>query len=248
MLDYKYPIISGCVLVIFSIKVFAQFDWQIRDGFDDITSRMGKVGADNCKVVDRNALFLPQDSVTHVPNIRQIGIDPVLPNRTNLLQLHNMALSRAFFYSFILQRAADDDEPGFMYYFLSAISDVAANRFINSSAIYFSPNMSFTPSYKGFFNKTMPLFAPRAFRSDDFNDPFHLERISTLNTIEAVDLGAIPNNSMSMNYTHSHYKINDWYSAWLPDFTRRQDSKTTYSVQITHANGTNETFTWHGPP
>ncbi|GIY87594.1 hypothetical protein CEXT_418131 [Caerostris extrusa] len=248
MLNYKYPIISGCVLVIFSIKVFAQFDWQIRDGFDDITSRMGKVGADNCKVVDRNALFLPQDSVTHVPNIRQIGIDPVLPNRTNLLQLHNMALTRAFFYSFILQRAADDDEPGFMYYFLSAISDVAANRFINSSAIYFSPNMSFTPSYKGFFNKTMPLFAPRAFRSDDFNDPFHLERISTLNTIEAIDLGAIPNNSMSMNYTHGHYKINDWYSAWLPDLTKRQDSKTTYSVQITHANGTNETFTWHGPP
>ncbi|GFQ90793.1 g-protein coupled receptor [Trichonephila clavata] len=248
MLNYKYPVISGCVLVIFSIKVFAQFDWQIRDGFDDITSRMGKVGAENCKVVDRNALFLPQDSVTHVPNIRQIGIDPVLPNRTNLLQLHNMALSRAFFYSFILQRAADDDEPGFMYYFLSSISDVAANRFINSSAIYFSPNMSFTPSYKGFFNKTMPLFAPRAFRSDDFNDPFHLERISTLNTIEAIDLGAIPNNSMSLNYTHGHYKINDWYSAWLPDLTKRQDSKTTYSVQITHGNGTNETFTWHGPP
>ncbi|GFS50117.1 g-protein coupled receptor [Trichonephila clavipes] len=150
--------------------------------------------------------------------------------------------------AFILQRAADDHEPGFMYYFLSAISDVAANRFLNSSAIYFSPNMSFTPSYKGFFNKTMPLFAPRAFRSDDFNDPFHLERISTLNTIEAIDLGAIPNNSMSLNYTHSHYKINDWYSAWLPDLTKRQDSKTTYSVQITHGNGTNETFTWHGPP
>ncbi|XP_054706356.1 uncharacterized protein LOC129216197 [Uloborus diversus] len=209
---------------------------------------MSKVGADNCKVVDRNALFLPKDSVTHVPNIRQIGIDPVLPNRTSLLQIHNMAMSRAFFYSFILQRAADENEPGFMYYFLSSISDVAANRFINGSAIYFSPNMSFTPSYKGFFNKTMALFAPRAFRSDDFNDPFHLERISTLNTIEAIDLGAVPNNSMSMNYTHPHYKINEWYYAWLPDKTRRQDSKTTYSVQITYANNTNETFVWHGPP
>lgn len=51
-----------------------------------------------------------------------------------------------------------------MYYFMSVISDVAANRFINASAIYYAPNMSFTPSYKGFFNKTMPLFAPRAFR------------------------------------------------------------------------------------
>lgn len=100
MFNYKLPIISVCVLVIFSIRVIAQFDWQIRDGFDDITSRMGKVGADNCKVVDRNALFLPQDAVTHVPDIRKIGIDPVLPNRTNLLQIHNMALSRAFFYRY----------------------------------------------------------------------------------------------------------------------------------------------------
>lgn len=85
-------------------------------------------------------------------------------------------------------------------------------------------------------------------RSDDFNDPFHLERISTLNTIEAIDLGAVPNNSMSRNYTHPHYKINEWYYAWLPDLTKRQDSKTTYSVQITYANGTNDTFIWHGPP
>lgn len=135
-----------------------------------------------------------------------------------------------------------------MYYFLSAISDVAANRFINASAIYYGPHMAFTPSYKGFYNKTMPLFAPRAFRSDDFNDPYHLQGTSTLNTIEAIDLGAIPNNSMSTNYTNEQYKINDWYRAWLPDVTKRHDSKTTYTAQITYSNGTNETFVWHGPP
>lgn len=89
-------------LVIFFIHVIAQFDWQIRDGFDEITSRMTKVTGENCKVVDRNALFLPRDSVTHIPNIRQIGIDPVLPNRTSLLQIHNMAMSRAFFYRYVI--------------------------------------------------------------------------------------------------------------------------------------------------
>ncbi|UYV67905.1 hypothetical protein LAZ67_5002460 [Cordylochernes scorpioides] len=150
--------------------------------------------------------------------------------------------------NYILKKAPDQDEPGFMYYFLSVVSDVAANRFINSSAIYFAPNMSFTPSYKGFFNKTLPLFAPRAFRADDYNDPFHLERISTLNTIEAADLGAVPKDSKSTNYTHDQYLINEWYTQWLPDLTTRHDSKTTYTVQITHANGTNETFIWHGPP
>ena len=68
-----------------------------------------------------------------------------------------------------------------MYYFLSTVADVSANPKINASAVYFSPNMSYTPSYRGFFNLTMPLFAPRTYRADDFNDPIHLERISTLN-------------------------------------------------------------------
>lgn len=135
-----------------------------------------------------------------------------------------------------------------MYYFLSAIADVAANRFINASSVYYGPNMAFTPSYKGFFNKTMPLFAPRAYRADDFNDPYHYQGTSTLNTIEVSDLGAISNTSASLNYTNEQYKINEWYRSWLPDPTKRHDSKTTYTVQITYSNSTNETFVWHGPP
>uniref|UniRef100_A0A131YZN5 Integral to membrane n=1 Tax=Rhipicephalus appendiculatus TaxID=34631 RepID=A0A131YZN5_RHIAP len=233
-------VLAGCVL--------AQFNWHVRDNFDDIRTRIDKVRGDNCRVVDVNELFLPNETVTHVPNIQRLNIDPVFPNRTNLLHIHNMAISRAFFFSFILQKAADNDEPGFMYYFMSVISDVAANRFINSSAIYYAPNMSFTPSYKGFFNKTMPLFAPRAYRADDFNDPYHLEGTSTLNTIDAVDLGAIPADTPSRNYSSDQYRINEWYHHWLPDPTKRQDSKTTYTIQITHFNGTNETFVWHGPP
>lgn len=235
-------------VVCLSVKVFAQFNWHVRDSFDEIRARLDKVFPENCRVVDVNELFLPNDTVTHAPNIKTLNIDPVFPNRTSLLHIHNMALSRAFFFSYILQKAADNDEPGFMYYFMSVISDVASNRYINSSAIYYAPNMSFTPSYKGFFNKTMPLFAPRAFRADDFNDPYHLEGTSTLNTIEAIDLGAIPLDTPSRNYSSDQYRGNEWYHAWLPDQTRRQDSKTTYTVQITHFNGTNETFVWHGPP
>ena len=60
--------------------------------------------------------------------------------------------------------SASEYDPGFMYYFLSTVADVAANPRINSSAVYFQPNMAYTSSYKGFFNKTLPLFAPRAFR------------------------------------------------------------------------------------
>lgn len=48
------------------------------------------------------------------------------------------------------------------------------------------------------------------FRADDFNDPIHLERISTLNTFIVKDLGGIPNDSLSEDYTSDYYRINDW--------------------------------------
>uniref|UniRef100_T1IVI8 GPR158/179 extracellular domain-containing protein n=1 Tax=Strigamia maritima TaxID=126957 RepID=T1IVI8_STRMM len=224
-----------------------QFQWQPRDSYDEVIKKMKEVTGDNCNIKHSPELHIDKHFISHLPDIKDININPVFPNRTALLHAHNMALSRAFFYSFILQRAPDEKEPGFMYYYLSTISDIAANPRINASAIYFSPNMSYTPSYKGFFNKTLPLFAPRAFRSDDFNDPIHLQRISTLNTFQADDLGAF-RSSRSLNYTTDQYRINEWYTAWLPDNTRRQDSKITYTVRITHANNTNETFDWHGPP
>ena len=39
-------------------------------------------------------LYMPRDSVSHIPDIKEININPVFPNRTALLHLHNMALSR----------------------------------------------------------------------------------------------------------------------------------------------------------
>ena len=245
---FKNRITLTIVLSSLLSLTLSQFQWQSRDAFSEIRRSVSKVSSSNCKILDKNSLFLPSSTVSHVPDIKTLGIDPVYPNRSGLLHVHNMALSRSFFLSFILQKASDENEPGLMYYFLSVISDVGANRVINASGIYFGPNMAFTPSYKGFYNKTMPLFAPRAFRSDDFNDPYHLQGTSTLNTISAVDLGAFVANSSSLNYTHEEYKINDYYSAWLPDVTKRHDSKTTYTLQISYQNGTNETFVWHGPP
>ena len=35
-------------------------------------------------------------------------------------------------------------------------------------------------------------FLKNIYRADDYNDPIHLERISTLNMFETRDLGAIP--------------------------------------------------------
>ncbi|XP_017885340.1 uncharacterized protein LOC108628125 [Ceratina calcarata] len=232
-----------------------QYEWQPRDAFDEIRLRMDKINEDNCPIQHLGDLYLPEDSVSHIPDIKDININPVFPNRTALLHLHNMALSRSYFWSYILQsrfiRPAINDtyDPGMMYYFLSTVADISANPYINASAIYFSPNMSYSPSYRGFFNKTMPRFAPRTFRADDFNDPIHLERISTRNTFTVQDLGAFAAGNLGQDYTTDFYRINEWFKKWLPDnVDKRHDTKTTYQVEIRYANNTNETFTFHGPP
>ncbi|XP_014260746.1 uncharacterized protein LOC106673235 [Cimex lectularius] len=243
--------------LIFVIGVFCQYEWQAKDSFDEVKRQMDKVNKDNCEIQKLFDLFLPEDSVSHLPDLKEININPVFPNRTQLLHLQNLALSRAFFYSYILQarfiRPAINDtyDPGMMYYFLSTVADVSSSPYINASAIYFSPNMSYSPSYRGFFNKTFSRFAPRTYRADDFNDPLHLERISTLNTFNVQDLGAFSNESLTYDYTTEYYRINEWYNLWLPDESvgkGRHDTKTTYQVEIRYANNTNETFTFHGPP
>lgn len=246
---------TAIFVLLIGVKVLGQYEWQARDSFDEVKMKYDRVTADNCEIMHLGDLYLPEDTVSHRPDIKEININPVFPNRTTLLHLHNLAMSRAFYWSYILQsrfiRPAINDtyDPGMMYYFLSTVADVASSKHINASAIYFAPNSSFSSSYRGFFNKTFPRFAPRAIRLDDFNDPIHLAKISTLNTFDVRDLGAIPSSSKSNDYTSDFYKINEWYRMWLPDdVEKRHDTKTTYQVEIRYANNTNETFTFHGPP
>ena len=158
------------ILLAYTIGVFSQSDWQRKDSFDDIRKRLDSVTSYNCELQNLYDLFLPEDSVSHMPDIKELNINPIFPNRTALLHLHNLALSRSFFFSYILQarfiRPAINDtyDPGMMYYFLSTVADVSSNPYINASSIYFSPNAAYTPSYRGFFHKTLPRFAPRTFR------------------------------------------------------------------------------------
>lgn len=109
MISFYFPFLISLILIR---NVDCQFDWQKYDNFDKIREKLDKVNADNCRIVDVNDLFLEMDTVSHIPDIKQLGIDPIFPNRTNLLHVHNMAISRAFFYSYILQKVNDEAEPG----------------------------------------------------------------------------------------------------------------------------------------
>ena len=77
--------------------------WEGRDTFDEILAKLTAVDADTCSIMHVGDLKLPEDTVSHIPDIKEININPVFPNRTSLLHLHNMALNRAFYFSYILQ-------------------------------------------------------------------------------------------------------------------------------------------------
>ena len=77
--------------------------WEGRDAFDEIMQKFTSVSADTCSIMHVGDLKMPLDTVSHIPDIKEININPVFPNRTSLLHLHNMALNRAFYFSYILQ-------------------------------------------------------------------------------------------------------------------------------------------------
>ncbi len=64
------------------------------------------------------------------------------------------------------------------------------------------------------------------FREDDFNDPIHLERISTLNTFSAQDLGGFSMDRESEDYTRKYKTSNEWLVLMLLVVTRRARSST----------------------
>jgi hypothetical protein len=61
-----------------------------------------------------------------------------------------------------------------------SIADITGGRgMINGSGIYFDQDKYYPHWYKNFFNKTIPLFGPYAWRADDFygNKNIRLENI-----------------------------------------------------------------------
>lgn len=237
------------------------YDWLTYDAFDEVDDRMNAINAQNCRSKPATELRLPADTVAQQPKFNRLLSYIVYPNRTKLLHTHNMALNRAFFYSYMYQKLNETqqffDQPGLLYYYFSAAADISANmNNINGSGIFFDVNASYATWYRTLpFNRTLPLFGPRAYRFDDFNEPTNWIREPTNHTINIVDYGAGPQS----NYTIKAYKINQWYDLFLPDDWSKKglDSvrKFTYDIGIKYSNETGkftkdefEGKTLFGPP
>jgi len=191
--------------------------------------------------------MLPADSVAAVPKYNELLSSKTYSNRTNMLHVHNMALNRAFFYSLMYQRLNHSwdfsTQPGLMYIYMSAAADISASPgFINGSGLYFDTDCAYPNWYLTLqFNTTIPLFGPKAWREDDYNEPTNFLREPTNGTIDIWDMAA----GNAKNYTNPNYKGNPWVTNWLPDLDSSMDSKRkfTYSVGIKYSNVTGKFVT-----
>ncbi|XP_012940541.1 uncharacterized protein LOC101864077 [Aplysia californica] len=256
--------------VLFAIAVLAvwmsfihvhgkgEFQWMGYDKFDLLNEKFSTVDGKNCISKSKDQLTLPTDAVSQLPYYNELLTRVWYRNRTALIHLHNMALNRAFFFSYVLQLKNSSDtyfkQPNWLYYYFSNIADVNANpNMINGSAVYFDnhchyPNWFVTVP----FNRTLPLFGPRTWRHDNYKDQGNILREPTRTVVKTVDAGA----GRVTNYTNEGHKMNPWYSSWLPDVTGDKDSLTkfTYYIGIKMSNVTGqfntdeyESFAFFGP-
>jgi hypothetical protein len=73
--------ISACLLAVFVSFGASQFGWQQRDSFDEVKTKYDMVTDKNCLLKAREMLYLGAETVTHKPDIKDININPILPNR-----------------------------------------------------------------------------------------------------------------------------------------------------------------------
>ncbi|KAL3881426.1 hypothetical protein ACJMK2_027869 [Sinanodonta woodiana] len=275
-MGYLRVILATGILGFFALSLVraGPFTWLKRDKFDEIMDRLASVTAQNCRSKPQNELELPSDSVAQVPQYNKLLSRVLFANRSMLLNLHNMALNRAFYYSFIYQRMnlSDQDfpsQPGFEYLYMSAAADVTAfEGFINGSALLFDNNCSYPNWYTTVdFNKTLELFGPRSWRADDYNEPTNWLREPSNLTCEIQDYAA----GRDTNYTaesfkycpYTRYEFDPTDASrqkplfWWPDNTAYKDSlrKFMYSVGIKFSNQTGkflkdeyDSITFFGPP
>ncbi|PAA54605.1 hypothetical protein BOX15_Mlig022400g1, partial [Macrostomum lignano] len=258
---------AACLLIGYSIAI-GPYDWMHRDNFDLIMEKMISVDEKNCKEMSIDSLRLPVNTLGQVPKFNVLPQIVVFPNRTKLIHLHNMALNRGYFFSYILQRLNESEFdfpllPGFMYYYLSSAATVtSAPGLLNGSSILFDTHCQYANWFPTIlnFNQTLPLFGPKAWRLDDYQDNVNWLREPTNNTIIVEDLGAGPNH----NYTARWHRLNPLFLYdpdprikidFIPDLRTDNQAKHQYDYNIYNSSSPgvmgktpNVTRRFFGPP
>ncbi|CAM4773551.1 unnamed protein product [Rotaria magnacalcarata] len=227
---FVYNCISLLLCLLLFDKIDSQFEWISYDKIDEIMDKINSVNSDNCFEKQPNELVLPDETVYQKPSIEMLKRDIIMRNRSQLLHVRNIAHRNAMLYSYLFQRLFDFEEPGLTYILLHNAADVTGGRgMLNGSGIFFDTNKYYPHWYKNFFNKTIPLFGPYAWRADDFYDAFNWKNEWTNQTIQQEDIGA----GRFHQYTSRYNRGNEWYRKWLPDEKRNIKKKQGHSSNST---------------
>lgn len=255
-----------CLTIWLLIGIHKQFvfaggpyTWLERDRFDEIVVKyINRIKDYNCAAMSKVDMLMRDDIVTQLPKANELLSKVFYKNRTALVHLHNMALNRAYFMSYILQKMNTTEnyniQPTIHYLYMSVTADINAHPdSINGSSIIFDNNVYY-PNWLTTldFNTSIPLFGVKGWRIDSTFDAGNFIREPDRRVVLVDDIGAGKNN----NYTLHNYKMNPWYQFWLPDLNGQDDksNKFTYSVGIKYSNVTGqftkdefEVFNFFGP-
>eukprot|EP00108_Taenia_solium_P005168 TsM_000329100 transcript=TsM_000329100 gene=TsM_000329100 len=265
-LTFLVLIIVGLLPVLLPLlhhtMALSPYSWYPRDNFDFIMEKMSRANPNNCKYLSAADLTLPPTTISQMPKYNQIPLQVWYANRSKLLHLHNLALNRAFFFSYILQRLNDTRTgpallPSHIYYYFSGAADISSGPdAVNTSGIYMDTNCSYASWYVSeSVNTTFPLFAPVTRRLDDWNDETNFLRLPTNNTIESTDMGAGPYSNYTAPWYRNNFFIHDTEMGinFIPDNRGTAIGKNQYATRTRladlHGNLMDmlEAFNFFGP-
>ncbi|VDL18649.1 unnamed protein product [Hymenolepis diminuta] len=263
IIKFLIVILLGGFATLFHLTTaVSPFSWYPRDNFDYIMEKMARANPNNCRYLSEADLTLPINTINQMPKYNQIPIQVWYSNRSKLLHLHNLALNRAFFFSYILQRLNDTRTgpgllPSHIYYYFSGAADISsAPNAVNTSGIYMDTNCSYASWYiSDSVNTTFPLFAPVTRRLDNWNDETNFLRIPTNDTIESTDMGAGPYSNYTAPWYRGNYFIHDTEMGinFIPDHRGTAIGKNQYATRTRladiHGNMIEsvEAFNFFGP-
>ncbi|CAG2204956.1 unnamed protein product [Mytilus edulis] len=235
------------------------FTWLQRDRYDEIVEKyINAIKGHNCASRSKADMMMRDDIVTQIPKANELLSKVFYSNRSALVHMHNMALNRAFFMSYILQRMNSTEDysiqPNLHYLYMSVTADINANPYaINGSSIIFDKDVYYPNWLTNLdFNKTIPLFGVKGWRKDNTFAQGNFIREPNRRVVQVKDIGAGNNK----NYTNERHKMNPWYQFWLPDLDKHEDksNKFTYSIGIRYSNVTGkfikeefDVFNFFGP-
>lgn len=214
----------------------------------------------SCDRKSKSRLRMPKDVLAQVPEFNSLDLSITFPNRSKLLHVHDMALNRAFFFSFIWQTFNESKIdavhlPGLIYLYLSAAADVSANPLtINGSTLLYDVHKFYPNWFTALeFNTTLNLFGVRAVRFDNTFAGLNFLREPTMNAIFVFDLGA----QGAANYTSNGYFNAPWYGSgpddpkFIPEPTDREvigAKKHQFAVDIWWKPTVRVSSNFFGPP